>query len=71
MDRRAKVELLEQIRREYRLGVGTIQGVAQKLGVHQRTVRQALASAIPPERKVPVWAAPDDRPQARKYGWCF
>jgi hypothetical protein len=52
MDRRAKVELFEQIRREYRFGVGTIQGVARKLGVHRRLVRQALASAIPPERKV-------------------
>jgi hypothetical protein len=26
------VELFEQIRREYRFGVGTIQGVAKKLG---------------------------------------
>jgi transposase len=58
MDRRAKVELFEQIRREYRFGVGTIQGVARKLGVHRRLVRQALASAIPPERKVPVRPKP-------------
>lgn len=51
MDRRAKVELFEQIRREYEFGVGTIQGVARRFGVHRRMVRQALASAIPPERR--------------------
>ncbi len=52
MDRRRKVELFEEIRREYRFGVGTIQGVAKKLNTHRRMVRQALASAIPPERRV-------------------
>jgi hypothetical protein len=51
MERRTKVELFEQIRREYEFGVGTIRAVAQKLGVHRRMVRQALASAEPPERK--------------------
>jgi len=45
------VELFEQIRREYEHGVGTIRGVANKLNVHRRMVRQALESAIPPERK--------------------
>ena len=45
------MELFEEIRREYRFGVGTIQGVAKKLRRHRRMVRQALASAIPPERK--------------------
>src|ERR1700740_2025598 len=51
MERRAKVELFEQIRREYEFGIGTIKGVANKLGVHRRMVRQALLSADPPERK--------------------
>jgi len=51
MERRAKVELFEQIRREYEFGVGSIKGVAGKLGVHRRMVRQALAGAEPPARK--------------------
>ena len=51
MDRRAKVELFEQIRREYEFGTGSVRGVAKKLGVHRRLVRQALQSAVPPERK--------------------
>jgi transposase len=51
MERRAKVELFEEIRREYEFGVGTIKGVAAKLRVHRRMVRQALSSAEPPERK--------------------
>jgi len=51
--RRSKVELYEQIRREYEHGAGTVRAVARKLGVHRREVRRALASAVPPERKKP------------------
>ena len=51
MDWRAKVELFEQIRREYEFGVGTIAGVTKKLGVHRRMVREAIGSALPSPRK--------------------
>src|SRR5260370_1794834 len=53
MKRRAKGELFEEIRREYEFGIGTVRGVARKLGVHRRQVRQALADAQPPARKQP------------------
>jgi transposase len=56
--RRAKVDLFEQIRREYEFGVGTIKGVARRLGVHRRLVREALAGAVPPPRKTPQRARP-------------
>jgi len=55
---RKKVELFEQIRREYEFGVGTIAGVAKKLNVHRRMVREAIGSALPmPRKKVvrPRW----------------
>jgi transposase len=51
LDWRAKVELFEQIRREYEFGAGTIQGVSRKLGVHRRMVREAIESATPARRK--------------------
>ena len=53
MDWRAKVELYEEIRREFEFGVGTIRGVARKLGVHRRTVRDAIGNALPAPRKQP------------------
>lgn len=51
LDWRAKVELFEEIRREYEFGVGTIKGVARKLKVHRRMVREAIANALPRPRK--------------------
>ena len=53
MDWKAKVELFEQLRREYEFGVGTVQGVAAKFGVHRRTVRQAIAGALPLRHRYP------------------
>jgi transposase len=50
LNRRKDVELFEAIRREYQFGVGTIKGVARKLGIHRRMVREALADAVPKER---------------------
>jgi transposase len=57
--RKATVELFETIRREYEFGVGTIQGVARKLGVHRRLVREALKGAVPAEQP----AHPRPRPR--------
>src|SRR5580658_9051248 len=51
MDRRGKVELFEEIRRGYAAGE-TIKSLARKHGIHRRMVRQAIASAMPPERKM-------------------
>ena len=51
MDWRAKVELFEEIRREYEFGIGTIAGVAKKLKVHRRMVREAIGNALPAPRK--------------------
>jgi len=45
------VELFEEIRRGYEFGVGTIAGVARKVKVHRRMVREAIASALPKPRK--------------------
>src|ERR1041385_6577328 len=58
VDWSAKVELFEQIRREYEFGVGTVLGVAKKLGIHRRMVREALAAAVPARRKKPKRKGP-------------
>src|SRR5712692_9092129 len=57
MDRRTRVELFEEIRRGYAAGE-TIKGLAKKHGVHRRMVRQAIARAIPPEKRKPAREAP-------------
>lgn len=55
---RSKVELFEAIRRDHRRDGLSIRALSDKYEVHRRTVRAALASATPPERKVPVRSAP-------------
>jgi transposase len=45
------VELFEQIRRDSRAEGASIRDLADRHHVHRRTVRQALASAVPPPRK--------------------
>lgn len=58
MARRSKVLVYEEIRREYEQGVGSIRGVARKLGVHRRDVRAAIANAVPAARKTPERSCP-------------
>ena len=48
---RSRVELFEQIRRDSRTEGSSIRELADRHHVHRRTVRQALASAVPPPRK--------------------
>jgi len=54
----SRVELYERIRRDCRdKGLG-VRALARRHQVHRRTVREALASATPPERKVAERSAP-------------
>ena len=55
---RSRVELFEAIRRDARLEELSIRGLADRYGVHRRTVRQALTAAEPPARKTPARTAP-------------
>ena len=55
---RSRVEQFEGIRRDSRDQGMSIRGLARRHGVHRRTVRQALADATPPTRKVPERTAP-------------
>jgi len=52
------VELFERIRRDHRKEGLSIRTLARRHEVHRRTVRQALASALPPPRVVPPRPAP-------------
>jgi len=62
LNRRKDVELFEAIRREYQFGEGTVKGVARKFGVHRRMVREALADAVPKQRKIIARARPKLEP---------
>jgi transposase len=68
---RSRVELFERIRREWRAGEVSVRELADRHHVHRRTVRQALASAVPPPRKA---YSPRPRPAIGPYaaiidGW--
>ncbi|MFQ5382124.1 MAG: IS21 family transposase [Dehalococcoidia bacterium] len=52
------MELFERIRRDRRKEGLSIRTLSRRHGVHRRTVRQALVSALPPPRVVPPRAAP-------------
>lgn len=52
------MEQFENIRRDRRDKEMSIRELSEKYKVHRRTVRQALADAVPPSRKVPVRVAP-------------
>ena len=56
MERR--VELFAAIRFDWQRYRMPVRALARKYDVHRRTVRQAIASPVPPDRKVPVRAAP-------------
>ena len=53
-----RVELFAAIRFDRQRGGLSVRALARKYDVHRRTVRQALESAVPPERRRPVRQAP-------------
>jgi transposase len=53
-----RVELFEAIRRDHRREQLSVRALAERHGVHRRTVREALVSAVPPARKSSPRAAP-------------
>ena len=50
--------MFEAIRLDHRRDDLSIRALADKHGVHRRTVRQSLGSAVPPARKTPTRVAP-------------
>src|ERR1022692_2164127 len=57
MGQGSKVERCGAIRGDHHQGLG-VRALARKYEVHRRTVRGALDSPVPPERKAPARAAP-------------
>ena len=58
MQKGSRVELFERIRRDRREEGVSIRRLAERHRVHRRTVRQALADAVPPQRRTPRRRAP-------------
>ena len=56
MERR--VELFAAIRFDWQRYRMPVRALARKYDVHRRTVRQAISSPVPPDRRVPVRSAP-------------
>jgi transposase len=66
----SKVELYDRIRTDRRVGKLSIRELARRHGVHRRTVREALASATPKDRKPPERGVPALGPHAATVrGW--
>ena len=66
----SRVEQFERIRRDRREEELSIRALARRHGVHRRAVRQALAAATPPSKRVPPRASPVLGPHlATVRGW--
>lgn len=61
-----RVELFELIRRDHDQGL-SVRALARKHHVHRRAVREAIASAIPPERRPVVRPRPKLTEEARAF----
>src|ERR1700740_230678 len=48
-----KVEQFELMRKDFEKEGLSVRAIARKYGVHRRKVREAIESAVPPERKGP------------------
>src|SRR5690242_15474431 len=54
----SRVELFAAIRFDWQRNGSSIRALADKYGVHRRTVRQAIESVVPPQRRSSARAAP-------------
>jgi len=54
----SRMELFAAIRFDWQRHRMSIRALADKYGVHRRTVRQAIESVVPPDRRTPVRSTP-------------